>query len=135
MPDLIVPTDPRYQLGVASMDETHQEFIELVNKSAKADKEQFILIFEQLVEHTKAHFSAENRLMEETGFHAILEHKNEHLRVLGELNRIGQKVAAGSILMGRAYVKEQLPGWFDLHAITMDSALAAHIRSSRVMPV
>jgi hemerythrin len=49
--------------------------------------------------------------------------------VLGELNRFAQKVTTGSILMGRAYVVEQLPSWFDLHAKTMDSALAAHLKA------
>jgi len=35
--------------------------------------------------------------------------------------------------MGRAYVTQQLPGWFDLHAVTMDSALAAHLKSMKVV--
>lgn len=114
------------------MDETHQEFIDLVNALSQADKASFINLFRQLNKHTAAHFSAEKRLMEETGFPAIREHKDEHLRVMGDLQRIGEKVAAGSVTLGRAYVREQLPAWFDLHAITMDSALAAHLRSRQV---
>ena len=131
---LIDPEEPRYRLGVTSMDETHQEFIALINDMADCDKPNFIILFKRLVEHTEAHFTAENRLMKETNFPAIREHMDEHLRVLGELNRLAERVTTGLIMLGRAYVKAQLPGWFDLHAQTMDSALAARIRSSPVMP-
>ncbi|MCG8023533.1 MAG: hemerythrin domain-containing protein [Candidatus Thiodiazotropha endolucinida] len=134
MSSLIDPGDLRLRLGVDSMDETHREFVELINALAQADRASFISKFRQLIEHTETHFHAENRLMEETGFAATREHKDEHLRVLGELNRIGAKVAKGSVMLGRTYVREQLPTWFSLHAITMDSALAAHIRSQQLKP-
>lgn len=127
---LLDPNNPAYILGVDSMDDTHQEFIALVNKLEEAgDKRAFVALFAELVKHTETHFTAENRLMEETGFPAIGEHKADHLRVLGQLHRFGERVTAGSTMMARAYVKEQLPAWFNLHAATMDSALAAHIKA------
>ena len=48
------------------------------------------------------------------------------LRVLGKLTQIKKQVDKGLISFGRMYVREGLPGWFRLHAATMDSALAAH---------
>ncbi|MEW7978055.1 MAG: hemerythrin domain-containing protein [Candidatus Sedimenticola endophacoides] len=129
MKTLIDSSGDRFALGVEEMDETHIEFIELVNRLGNAGKQEFIDLFKQLIEHTEAHFAAENERMEETGFPAIQEHRGEHLRVLGEMNRIGKRVAAGSLMLGRAYVEEQLPSWFSLHAATMDSALAAHIKA------
>lgn len=130
MVTLINPTEPQYVLGVEEMDKTHAEFIELVNKLGEAsDKPGFISLFLELLKHTQDHFAAENTLMEQTGFPAIGEHMAEHHRVLGELHRFGNKVAAGSIQFAQAYVKEQIPGWFDLHTATMDSALAAHIKA------
>ena len=47
-------------------------------------------------------------------------------RVLGELSQIKKQVVKGLISFGRAYVREGLLDWFRLHAVTMDSALAAH---------
>lgn len=129
MKTLIDIAGKRYTLGVEEMDETHLEFIDLVNRMGNAGKQEFIELFRELIEHTEAHFAAENQRMEETGFPAIREHMGEHLRVLGEMSRIGKRVAAGSLMLGRAYVEEQLPGWFGLHAATMDSALAAHIKT------
>jgi hemerythrin len=37
-------------------------------------------------------------------------------------------VNSGRLKLARAVVRGQLPGWFRLHAATMDSALAAHDR-------
>jgi hemerythrin-like metal-binding protein len=132
MNKLIDNQDPRYRLGMASMDETHQEFMTLVNRLGSADKATFIQLFPQLLEHTEIHFSSENDLMESSGFPAIREHSGEHLRVLGDLHRMGQRVAAGSVATARAYVEQALPDWFQLHAATMDSALAAHLKNRMV---
>jgi hemerythrin-like metal-binding protein len=132
MATLIEAFEERYLLGISSMDDTHREFVDLVNRLGMAPKAEFIQLFGELFTHTQSHFEQENRLMRESGFPAIREHTDEHQRILGELNRFSQKVATGSIMMGKAYVTQQLPQWFDLHAKTMDSALAAHLKSKEI---
>ena len=129
MNKLLVPDDPRHQLGVTQMDETHLEFVELVNQLNVIDKAGFADLFMQLIEHTQQHFESENQLMLQTQFPATQEHQAEHLRVLGDLQRMTRSINKGSTLMARSYVREMLPSWFKLHAVTMDSALAAHINS------
>jgi hemerythrin-like metal-binding protein len=129
---LINPDDPRYCLGVDSMDSTHQEFMALVNQLGSADSENFIQLFSQLLKHTEKHFSDENALMESSGFFATKEHQGEHSRVLGDLHKLGEKVAAGNISMAQAYVRKHIPEWFQLHAATMDSALAGHLKGQRM---
>ncbi len=129
MRPIIDADNPHYRLGVSTMDQTHHEFITLVNRLTVSDRDGFITLFAKLVQHTHAHFESEAALMQQSNFPAIREHTDEHQRVLGELDRFGNKVASGSIAMGRDYVQHHLPGWFDLHARTMDSALAAHLKS------
>lgn len=128
---LIDPDNPAYVLGVTAMDETHFEFIELINQLGAANnKALFIELFIKLFVHTEAHFEAENQLMLQTGFPAKHEHMAEHLRILGELKRLlTKKLAKGSTMMAQSYVIEHIPEWFKLHAATMDSALAAHIKA------
>ena len=130
MDELLNPDDSRYQLGVNQMDRTHLEFIDLVNQLNVIDKAGFKPLFAQLLEHTEQHFESEKLLMQQTHFPASQEHQGEHLRILGDLQRMTRTLENGSLLMARAYVREMLPSWFHLHAITMDSALAAHIKSS-----
>lgn len=130
MTELINKDNPAYILGISTMDNTHFEFIDLVNQLGAAEnKAHFIELFQKFFEHTNAHFEAENQLMQQTGFPAIHEHMGEHLRVLGEMNRLSVRVKNGSTLMARSYIEEHLPEWFTLHAATMDSALAAHIKA------
>ncbi|MEJ2693683.1 MAG: hemerythrin domain-containing protein [Candidatus Thiodiazotropha sp.] len=128
MPPLIDDFEQRFLLHVTAMDETHREFVNLVNRMEATNKSEFASLFERLLKHTQAHFDAEQRMMEDSKFPATGEHRDDHLRVLGELSRFSQRVASGSTMLARAYVCEQLPGWFELHAQTMDSALAAHLK-------
>lgn len=132
MAQLIESFEQRYRLGVTSLDDTHREFAELVNRLGASDKSTFADLFKELEQHTRAHFEAENALMRDTAFPAIAEHTDEHSRVLGEMHQIGNRVTTGNTFLARAYVVQQLPAWFDLHAKTMDSALAAHLKARKV---
>jgi hemerythrin-like metal-binding protein len=127
---LIDPAEPRFRLGLDDMDRTHLEFIELVNRLAQADDAGFPALFDALIAHTEAHFEREDQWMTASGFPALQEHRGEHRRVLADLRTLGQRAAGGRLTLGRAYVREQLPPWFALHAATMDSALAARLKKS-----
>lgn len=120
--------DPAFQLDLPEMDETHREFLGLLNLLAEAKGHDFEKLFLRLFEHTEQHFAREQELMEESGFPAIAEHLDEHKRILGELNQYRRKVTKGATGFARAYVKDRLPEWFRLHLSTMDSALAAHLK-------
>ncbi len=99
----------------------------LVNRLGCADDSEFTGLFQELLGHTEAHFTAENRLMEEVGFPPIQIHMGEHKLVLEEMHRIGRQVDDGSLTAGRDYV-QSLPGWFQEHAATMDTALAECVK-------
>jgi hemerythrin-like metal-binding protein len=119
---------PGLSLGLAEMDDTHREFVELLNHTAAATGTDFTALLEELVAHTEAHFESEQTLMEQSGFPAREEHIGDHQRILGQLVKFRDRLREGkSGMMARAYVREQLPGWFQTHLITMDSALVAHL--------
>lgn len=117
-----------HHLGVAEMDRTHDEFLSLVAGLQLASKNQFVALFSALVDHTKRHFEDELKLMENTKFPAIKEHREEHVRVLSDLKKMNESIAKGSTLFAKAYVSQQLPSWFNLHLSTMDAALAKHVK-------
>lgn len=119
--------DERYTLGVAEMDATHRDFVELADALLVAGDDEFPALFAELHEHTRRHFDNEGKLMKACRFPAIGEHNSEHLRVLGELAHFARGVAAGRLGMARTYAKG-LPEWFAAHLATMDSALAACLK-------
>ncbi len=113
--------------GYEPIDHDHDEFVQLLTLLSCADKADFADLFKQMHRHVEQHFDLENRLMEQYAFPAIAEHRGEHVRVLGEFRQFDKRVEKGLIEFGRAFVNERLPQWFELHATTMDRALALHI--------
>jgi hemerythrin-like metal-binding protein len=134
-PSLIEWDAAAFAIGVADMDAAHKQFIDLLNQLDGAVNSEFAALFTRLLEHTRAHFEDEEARMQLCGFPAIAEHSGEHRRVLGELTQIKRQVDKGLVSFGRCYVREGLPGWFRLHAATMDSALAAHWRQHEASTV
>ncbi|MFA6164489.1 MAG: hemerythrin domain-containing protein [Methylobacter sp.] len=124
---LIEKTD-KIIIGYDLIDNDHDEFIILLNQLDSASNADFPALFQQLYEHTQQHFDRENKLMTQFAFPAETEHKGEHQRVLGEFKQFKTRVDKGLIPFGRLFVKERLPQWFQLHVLTMDSALVAHIK-------
>lgn len=115
-------------VGYQAIDSDHHEFVLLVNQLDAASNADFPLLFQQLLQHTEQHFAMENQLMADYGFPAETEHKGEHFRLLGEFKQFKNFVDKGMIAFGRSFIRERLSRWFLLHARTMDSALAAHMR-------
>lgn len=115
-------------LGVAEMDHTHQEFVEILEQMQTLNGGEFQQSFIELAEHTERHFGHELELMRESNFPALGEHKADHERILGQLTQFRSRVIQGRVQLAQAFVKEQLPSWFETHLTTMDSALAAHLK-------
>lgn len=115
-------------LDYEPIDNDHDEFITLLNQLDSSGNADFPALFQHLYEHTEQHFDRENQLMKQFAFPAETEHKGEHQRVLGEFKQFKTRIDKGLITFGRSFVKERLPQWFQLHALTMDKALVAYIK-------
>lgn len=118
-----------YELGLAPMDETHREFVDLVNRIADAGDAGLLGGLGELIRHTVEHFAQEDRWMSESGFPPVHCHQTEHERVLEVMRDVRERVAAGDLALGRNLLAE-LPAWFDNHAATMDTALAWHVQTT-----
>lgn len=116
-------------VGYDLIDRDHDEFIALLNQLDSASNADFPALFQQLQEHTERHFDRENKLMLQYAYPGKIEHKSEHLRVLGEFKQFKTRVDKGMIVFGRSFVRERLPQWFGLHVTTMDSALVVHMNT------
>lgn len=130
---LIDDFDRRFLLGVPAMDRNHREFVELVNSMAEASHATFAYLYSDLLNHTRAHFASEEVMMRRSGFPEIAEHSREHARVLQEMTENARHLGDGQIMAVRTYVCEQLPDWFERHAVGMDSALATHLNRDKAL--
>ncbi len=121
-------SSPFIRTGCDTLDQDHEIFMSLLDKLGESDNADFPAVFNELYAHVEQHFERENLLMADSAYPAAGEHRGEHGRVLAEFKQFKTRVDKGLIAFGRAFVKERLPAWFVLHASTMDSALAAHLR-------
>lgn len=116
------------ELDLPVMDETHKEFVELLNTVERTADAQLLEVWQALIAHTEGHFGQEDRWMEATGFAAGNCHAGQHKVVLEIMREGSRKAAEGDCTMIRGMTPE-LASWFSYHAQTMDAALAQHIQS------
>lgn len=123
-------TDAEYSLDLGIMDDTHKEFIDYYTKLISSKDDTFPLLFEEFVEHTESHFLNEDTLMLESEFPAFSEHRADHQRIMNELKYFQEKVRSNKYSFARFFIKDRIPSWFKQHLVTMDSALAFHLKQS-----
>ncbi|MCK9283706.1 MAG: cation-binding hemerythrin HHE [Rhodocyclaceae bacterium] len=122
----LVTWKAEYELGLPRMDDTHREFIDELNRLDATPNEEFLAGLDRLIEHTVAHFEQENRWIEASGIEEAPCHQDMHDEILGIARYVRGKVADGDFAIGRKLIAELVP-WFDIHAATMDAALAKWI--------
>lgn len=115
-------------LSMPVMDQTHQEFVELLAKAASSDDEHLVDRWQHLIAHTQDHFDREDAWMQASGFAPVNCHSTQHavvLKVLKEGLAAGEQGSLNTIRM----MAHELGIWFAQHAQTMDAALALHLKS------
>ncbi|MDA8444558.1 hemerythrin domain-containing protein [Paracidovorax valerianellae] len=114
-------------LDLPLMDETHQEFVELLGAVEAAADAQLLGAWQALVAHTADHFAREDAWMAATRFASGNCHSLQHKVVLQVL-REGTAQAEASDLPVLRRMATELALWFPQHTQTMDAALALHLR-------
>jgi hemerythrin-like metal-binding protein len=118
-------------LDLPAMDDTHREFVELLNQVVNAPDDGLLSAWSVLVTHTDAHFAREDQWMKATGFSSNNCHSTQHQVVL-QVMREGERRADMAMVRQMA---DELGLWFLQHAQAMDAALALHLRGVGYDPV
>lgn len=128
--------DDRWHVGLAAIDRMHEEFAVCVNALAAAPDGAAASALQALRHHLDAHFSMEERLMDEHCFPARGCHADEHARVLASVEEVQALVAGGDYAVARE-LAQALIEWFPGHSDHLDSAVAIWIvrRQTQGAPV
>ena len=118
---------PSLQTGDARMDETHEEFVVMLNQLLATPQDQQLPLYREFVEHTAAHFAQEERWMLATGFTADNCHASHHATIMETLHAVIPHYQNDDpeIITRLA---EALVEWFPQHAASMDAGLALHLK-------
>lgn len=118
---------PQLQTGDARMDDTHEEFVVMLNQLLATPQDQQLPLYRAFIDHTVDHFAQEERWMVATGFAADNCHASHHATILETMNAVVEHFEKGDTeIISR--LAEALAEWFPQHAATMDAGLALHLK-------
>ena len=133
MPQPLLEWSGDFVLGESTMDETHREFVDLLNRVGAASDDDLPVALDNFIAHTEAHFGQEDRWMQATAFPPLHCHQGEHANVLEIMREVRKRVADGEIHLGTVLAKA-IAEWFPNHAATMDTMLAVFMKQSGYAP-
>lgn len=116
--------DAEMVLGNQVLDDTHAEFVDLLNRLSGATDA--LPILDEMIAHTAAHFALEESWMARINFPAAGCHVGEHNQVVGVMRMVRKRVAGGETEFVQILATE-LSAWLRIHATTMDYALSNFI--------
>jgi hemerythrin-like metal-binding protein len=119
------------QLNIPDMDQTHQEFLDLLRKIQSCDDHEFLILFEEMIRHTKEHFAFEESIMEKYDFYGKQEHFDEHTNLLNEMQYFYQK-SKKRPAFGKSYINDYTYEKFRRHIINIDSQLAMFLKKQDI---
>ncbi|WP_345978964.1 hemerythrin family protein [Sulfurimonas sp. HSL3-2] len=113
------------------MDEKHDEFLTLLKNIQSCEKNEFLPLFKEMIEHTKEHFAFEEELMNKHEFYAKQEHFDEHKTLLGEMEYFYEK-AQKLPMFGKSYINDYAYDKFKRHIVNIDSQLAMFLKEKNI---
>lgn len=123
----VMEWDDTLVLDRGVMDDTHREFIGLLNQLADAPDGEMLAVLDEFIKHTKAHFAQEQRWMEQMSFPPTECHVREHDGVLEIAREVRNRAAAGETGFGLV-LAQAVAQWFADHAASMDNVLALYMK-------
>lgn len=114
----------KYRVNVKELDDQHRVLIGLVGQLDDAmregkGKETLGLILGKLVDYTKTHFAAEERLMKACGYPEYHEHRLIHEKMAAKVIDLQHQFKAGKVMLSLEVMKF-LTDWLQKHILGTD---------------
>ena len=129
----VMEWNERLVLDRGVMDDTHREFIGLLNRLADAPEADMLAVLDKFIAHTEAHFAQEQLWMEQMSFPPAECHAREHDGVLEVAREVRVRAAAGETGFGPV-LAQAVAQWFANHAASMDNVLALYMKDVNFEP-
>lgn len=89
MKNLNIVWSDEFAIGIAQIDEQHQQLFSLVNQiSLQKEKPTLQYLYMQLYKYTREHFHAEEEVMKAASFPGYHAHKAIHDEIISQLNEL-----------------------------------------------
>jgi hemerythrin len=89
---------PDYSVNIKTIDNQHQELVNILNRlfvavSMREGSKEIASILKALTDYTKTHFALEERLMHQAAYEDIDAHKQEHKKLIDQLDLLCERHA------------------------------------------
>lgn len=116
-----------FSVGVAAVDHEHRELVDMINElhaltKTGGGRERVIESLGEIYAQIAAHFALEERMMRDTGYSSLPEHKTDHESLLDQLRDIMDRVEDDGSY-DEARLSADLERWFTEHFRTHDARL------------
>jgi hemerythrin-like metal-binding protein len=132
----IVEWSEEFSINVKLLDEQHQQMLDIVNSlhaavESSADKETLNKILIDLYVHTRAHFSTEDKLMQEHNYPGYEQHLHEHHVLLQQLDNLISGVSDGKSPTFRSDY-DISSDWVLIHIFKSDKELGTFLNAQGI---
>ncbi|MDR1975772.1 MAG: bacteriohemerythrin [Campylobacteraceae bacterium] len=114
--------DSSYDIGIEEIDNQHKRIVQYINELHGAlvlnDKDAVKDIFLNIADYTLSHFSFEEKLMREAGYHMFAEHKSTHEAFISTIGKYKFAFDAGRDITGQLMAELQI--WLTHHILHED---------------
>jgi hemerythrin len=130
---MMMEWDDRLLTGNARIDFEHKIFLDLLRhfseaRAARATSERLLRILEEVALYARFHFRSEENLMQDAGYPDLVEHREQHRRLVNELSN---NLAGLEIQLYQAERVEQfLASWFIDHVTIDDVRVGRHLAAT-----
>lgn len=123
-------------VGVRTIDEEHRQLVQIINDLHVAmlehrEKAFMSRLFTELVDRTKAHFAAEEALLQEHGYPAEASHRDEHRHLAERVIDLKEDFDAGNTAV-TLEVMRFLREWLIKHIVSADRDFAPFLAARGV---
>lgn len=125
-----------YSVNVKEIDDQHKKLIDLINKlydemKKGHGKEALSGVLKELVDYTKYHFQAEEKLLSKHNFPHLAAHKKEHEELTKKVEEINEKIASGKMVIS-SNVLTFLKDWLNNHILVEDKGYSKYLNEKGV---
>jgi hemerythrin len=119
----------QFSVGVKEFDDHHKQLVSLINQlhdamSQGQGQNQLAVILKKLIDYTRFHFAAEEKLMTQYKYPAGSEQRLQHDALTKQVLKLQAEFASGKIGMSIAVI-EFLKDWLTNHILKTDKAYRA----------
>lgn len=124
----------KYSVKVTSMDEQHKNLVKIINELHEyqkqgRSKEVMEKTLMSLVEYTKTHFQAEEKIMQNANYPKLAEHKKSHQKLLNSVSEYVTKFQSGESITA-IQLLNFLQNWLLKHIANEDMEYGKHINQN-----